>query len=857
MKTKPKISSGSGFHHYIAIINSKKIKVFLVRVVQIFKIVSLRKTSPLFVGIAMQNKNSIKCLLLLLFLSVSLSGQNLVVTKKIKPAFQAYFGQPRMSIFLHTNKSAFIKGEHIWFKGYLYNRLKGVPQKEPVNLYVGIYDGNGHQLAKHLFLNKDGYAQGQIEIDSTFKPGHYYLKASTSWMRNFEEDDSFVQQFAILGDEISASKDFEHPKYDIQFLPEAGHWVNDVQGILGIKVLDEKGKSVAGLQGVIRNQKGEEITRFMTNRFGLSKVTLTPKYGELYWAFVNHENGGIKRILLPQADTTGLTLSTRNLNDGRVMILIGTNAETKEQLGKKPYTVLIHRDGLLKSLDVVFEKKDLYVSHILEKSEFHKGMNIITLVNHQGEPIAERLYFNSNGIKEMDFSISMEKAEKDSLLISISGFPKEQWSSLSVSVLPKETKAYNFNANIQSSFLLKPYVRGFIENSSYYFEDASETREADLDVLLLTQGWSKYSWNRIFKKPPEKKYDFRTGVDLFGTINSEIPKNADLLFFSGNTSEPAVIHLNEKAKNFKLNSHYFEKGEELKFTWLNKQGNLKRPNLFLRINTGETEDKVYELKPYNGSQELGYAHRIEENYLEDFVLPENTIKLDEVVVSEKVGGKRYTTPVIPERKLKTVTTKIEGNYPNLIDLIRSNGFNVWEMPNKGYDRIRITTKRPLTFSLIQPSPIFYIDDVQYADFNILLDFPTTRVEKYFIDRSGNGEAGGAGGVIRVYTRKEGDFGAAKSKKSKKDSKFFTHILKKGFTPKKKYYTPKYQSMMNDPFRHYGTIHWLPDLSIHEDGVGKFKIFDTGLKEIALFIEGMSENGDLYSEKKSIRVSVNQ
>jgi len=805
----------------------------------------------------MQNKNPIKYLLLLFFLPILLLGQNLAVTKKIKPAFKEYFGQPRASIFLHTNKSAYVNGEHIWFKGYLYNRLKGVPLKEPVNLYVGVYDNNGDQLAKHLFICKEGYAEGQIEIDSTFKHGQYYMKATTSWMRNFEEDDSFVQQFAVVGEEILSSKKNERIGFDVQFFPEGGHWVSDVQSVLGIKALDEQGKSVAGLKGVIRNQKGEEITSFRTNRFGLSKVTMVPSAGEKYSAFINLKNGEVKRFSLPLADKLGFTLSVRSLKSGRAMILIGTNAETKKQIGSKPYSILIHRDGLLKSLNVVFEKEELYVSHILDKSEFHDGMNIVTLIDDQGEPIAERLHFNENGTKKVELTAFVEKVEKDSLVISISGFEKEKSSSISVSVLPKETKAYKQNANIQSSFLLRPYVRGFVENSRYYFDDAIKTRKTDLDLLLLTQGWSKYSWENIFKKPPQKKYDFRTGVDLFGQINSEIPKNTDLLFYAGKNTDPTLIYLNEESTSFKLKNYLINKGEELKLTLLNKRGILSRPNLFIRVNTGETEDKVYNLEPFNIVEELANLGPIQENDLRDFVFPENIVNLDEVVVSENRSGKRITTPFVSEGNLRVVTEETEGLYPRLLDIIRSNGYNVWEMPNTGYDRIRITTKRVVSFSAVQPSPILYIDDVRYADFNVLIDFPTTRVESYYIDRSGFMEAGGAGGVIRVYTRKEGDVGAASPNMSKPDDKFFTHILKRGFTPKKQYYTPKYKSMMNDSFRHFGTIHWSPNLSINKNGVGKLKILDTGLKEISLFIEGISENGYLYSAKTTVQVSANQ
>lgn len=805
----------------------------------------------------MHIKKFINCFLLVFLLSVPLFGQNLAVVKKIKPAFKEYFGQPRVSVFLHMNKSAYIKGEHIWFKGYLYNRLKGAPLKETVNLYVGLYDSNGNQLAKHLFICEEGYAEGQIEIDPSWEHGQYYLKATTSWMRNFEEDDSFVQQFAVLGEEITTIEESGQKGYDIQFLPEGGHWVKDVQGVLGIKALDEKGKSIPGLEGIIRNQKGEEVTRFRTNRFGLSKVIMVPSHGERYWAFVNLENNKIKKVPLPKVDTLGLSLSVRRLKNERTMILIGTNAETKKQIGNKPHSILIHRDGLLKSLDVVFEKEKLYVSHILEKSEFHSGMNIITLVNATGDPIAERLYFNESAKDVLKLTESIEKEEKDSLTISISGFGGEKPPSLSVSVLPKETKAYRHNTNIQSSFLLKPYIRGFVENSPYYFDPSNPSRLADLDILLLTQGWSKFSWENIFNKPPQEKYDFRTGVDVFGRINSKVPKNTDLLCYAGKNSNPTIIYVNEESTNFRINNYYFEKGEKLKLTLLNKRGNLTQPNLFLRINTGETTDKVYNLEPFNIVEELANLGGVEKNDLEDFVFPENVINLDEVVVRDKVKATTSRSAFVFDYKLKKVTAETERLYPRLLDLIRSSGFNIWEAPNTGYDRIRITSKRPSAMSLTPPSPILYVDDVRYSDFNILMDFSTKRIERYYINRSGDGEAGGAGGVIRVYTRKEGEVGAASPNTDKPDDKFFTHIVKNGFTPKKSYYTPKYKSMMNESFQHFGTIHWLPTLSINENGVGKFKIWDTGIKEIFLFIEGISEDGRMYSTKKIVQVSTNQ
>ncbi|WP_421806121.1 hypothetical protein [Flagellimonas sp.] len=531
----------------------------------------------------MLSKNSILGLLLLFFLALPLFGQNLSVTGKIKPAFQEYFGNPRVSIFLHMNKSTYVRGEHIWFKGYMYNRVKAEPFKEAVNVYVGIYDKDGNQKEKHLVLSKEGQLQGQIAIDSSFVDGQYYIKASTSWMKDLKEDDSFVQQFMVLNSELVLENNNPSEDYDIQFFPESGHWVSNVQSVLGIKMLDENGNAGANMVGIIRNHIGEEIVRFRTNRLGFAKVIMTPSASERYWATVSNPNGKEWRVPLPAIDSLGLVLSTRNISEDRILVLVGTNAETKREIGSKPYSILIHRDGLLKSLDVVFKENQLYASHILDKRELHSGMNILTLIDNRGVPIAERLFFNDKQIKSLSLDANVQKVDKDSMEVVLTGFEKRTTSFASISVLPVGTKAYNFNSNILSSFLLKPYVRGYIEEADQYFTDFSKRAMEDLDMLLLTQGWSKYDWDNIFNEPPQKKIQYRAGIDVFGSINSKVPKSTDLLVYAGNQSEPTVIPLSEQSEAFSLDNYFVEQGEELRLTLLNKRGELSMPNLFFEV----------------------------------------------------------------------------------------------------------------------------------------------------------------------------------------------------------------------------------------------------------------------------------
>jgi hypothetical protein len=799
---------------------------------------------------------SAKKIIILLFFThccvINLSSQNRSIEQKVKPAFKEYFGLPRVSIFLHLNKTTYVKGEDIWFKGYLYNRLKSTPFKEPLNIYVGIYDSDGNQLKKELFISKNGISQGQIKIDSTFSSGSFYLKAVTSWMRNFKEDDSYVQKFEVIEQKENAE---DQPKtyaseLDVQFLPEGGNAITEVQGVIGVKVVNKKGYGVSGLEGIIKDSSGDSITSFTTNRFGLAKFDLLPKKNEQYRAYI--QNNSKERFLIPKIEDRGVGMSIKRISSNRVLILLWTNLATSRQKGRKTYSMLLHRDGLIKHLEVKFPKNESYVSYILDTKEFQSGINICTLIDGMGNPIAERLIFNSKGVETGELRTSVKTIKADSVELTIVKNKRpDSLQYLSVSILPSATQAYQQKKNIISTFLLSPYVRGFIEQPSYYFTDMSPKKESDLDLLLMIQGWSRFKWEDIYGSPPTKKYDYRTGLDIIGKLNFKLPKNHKLLLYPNKYEKPRVIKLKQSSDNFKLSNFYLEKGSVLNITLLDANGRLSRPNLYVRIESGINTDKIY--NPSRDNQKMVNNRELTDFRFRDFILPDNTIQLEEVLVTEKNLKKRATSPLITERRLTKVTEKIEGNYPQLLDLIRSSGFNIWEKPNTGYDRIRITSKRPSALSLVPPSPRLYIDDIPYSDFNILQDFPTRKLESFLIDKSGNGEPGAAGGVIRVYTRKNDGLDGEGLYDNDAQKNFFSHTIKNGFTPIKEFYVPKYSNVTDDAFLNFGTVHWEPNIIVDKNGKTSFKFNNLGCNEFVVFIEGMGTDGALFSTSETFKL----
>ena len=141
-------------------------------------------------------RKTIHLLIFLSMLTASCFGQE---KESLDSLYINYFKLTREIPYLHLNKSTFIEGEEIWFQAYVLNQKTKKLDKSTRNLYCTIYDEKGNFKQSKLLFVKNGIADGSIKIDSTFTKNTYYIKASTNWMRNFEEDESFIQKIQILG----------------------------------------------------------------------------------------------------------------------------------------------------------------------------------------------------------------------------------------------------------------------------------------------------------------------------------------------------------------------------------------------------------------------------------------------------------------------------------------------------------------------------------------------------------------------------------------------------------------------------------------------------------------------------------
>jgi hypothetical protein len=758
--------------------------------------------------------------------------------KSIEDSYVDYFSLPRESLFLHTNKTTYLIGEEIWFKVYTYDRRSHLSSKATTNIYLGIYDEDGKQIDKKLFLAKEGLATGNLEIDSTFVTGNYYLKTATNWMKNFKEDDSYVQKIRIINPnskEIS-SKKISSKEYDIQFLPEGGYLLEGVKNTVGVKAIDDKGKGTTS-NGTILNSANEEVASFKSNLLGLGKFSFMPVRGESYTAKIILENGKEVSQKIQKAEKTGIALTVNNVKENKVIINLSTNENSLKLFKEKNFKLFVHKDGEGKSIPFVFNNNAERVT--IDKAGLFKGVNTVTLFNDKNQPILERMFFNDFSIENNAITVRKKAVVGDSISYELSSKLKyNHILNASISVLPKGTSSYSPKHNIISALYLQPYIKGAIENPQYYFSRIDRKKKYELDILLLTQGWSRYSWDDIFNFPPKPNFDFENGVTINGGLNNDLDNVKSLLLYPSTLNKSMFIPFDEKGR-FNIKNYYPIVGEDIKFSYTDKKQRTKKPGMAISFIKFMNQDDV-NTDSYQDFTSF-YANK---NGIPTGFLSKNAEELDEVVVSTKLDRKKRKRYILPfTGSLINIGKNEVMRYTNLSDFLNFNGFNVIDDAIQA----RITPQRRAT-----GTPIFFLDNIRILDPITVVGRSMTDFEDVFIDANPSGynrslNSGGSGGgfvsVIKLYSRR--------TPISRIDrSKSFQSFIKTnyGFQPKKEFYTPKYISYNIKPFKDYGVIHWTPSVTVQNNGPSIVKTINTGLSEVVFYIEGISSNGDLISQK---------
>lgn len=756
---------------------------------------------------------------------------------------------PQEKIYIHFDNNSYLPGSDIGFKAYLMNGPE--PSKLNRNVYTDWYDSDGNLLAHQTSPILLSSAFGTFSIPLSYKGNAVTVIAYTGWMLNFDSAFLFRKQITILQPAVSLSTASIPPSYKLQFFPEGGEMVNGLTSFIAFKATDGYGNPFT-VKAVIRNDKEEEITNFQSVHDGMGKFALIPDTGT-YYAEWTTPDGNIRRTFLPKVLSEGITMQVNTI-DQSCFVRMYRSAELMPSLRKLTMVMTINQQIVSQT---TVDLTNTFSTQIkIPLSNLPSGIATITLLNRYQEPVCERVIFINNEEYKLNAeirfdTINTEKLAKNVIEINL---PDTIPVNMSFSVTNDDYTEESTDL-IYSSLLLSADIKGKIHNPAFYFTAPKETAQPLLDLVMLTNGWRRIIWKKVFDTtqwhinyPMDTTY-----IALFGNVEGLNEKRLlnsetiNLILLGKDSSKQVYIVPVSSNGSFQESKLFFYDTAKL-FFQLNKLQFLPGKasiNFSTNLLDSPFQRKVTSLITITyDSVQLEAMRKIIERETAIRKL-KDVLELKEVIVTSRIKTRI-------EQMDELYTSGLFRSFNSIsFDLIKDqralSSFSIFDFLKGRIAGLNIQGSvigRPTV--LWSRSPVsFYLDEIP-TDAEILASIPMSNLAYVKLIRApffGPLSAGNA--AISVYTKKGNDI--------TENMKGLESTLLKGYTMVKEFYQPDYSMEapeMSKPDNRR-TLYWQPNI-ITDGSTRTIKLVfynNSSSKKFKFVLEGINDNGQFISIRK--------
>ena len=172
-----------------------------------------------------------------------------IVLKKKEPD-KKIVSRLQEKVYMHTDKPYYYPGETIWFKGYMNFAEPALKDSLSRVLYVELINEQRKIVRSKILEIGGGIAIGDFMLADTLKPGNYFIRAYTNWMRNFGDENFYLKQVSVLNlsekvNPSSAQKSIATTGNMLIIQADKDAYGKREKILLTISVLDEEGKPAA------------------------------------------------------------------------------------------------------------------------------------------------------------------------------------------------------------------------------------------------------------------------------------------------------------------------------------------------------------------------------------------------------------------------------------------------------------------------------------------------------------------------------------------------------------------------------------------------------------------------------------
>ncbi|MFA6085697.1 carboxypeptidase regulatory-like domain-containing protein [Mucilaginibacter sp.] len=765
--------------------------------------------------------------------------------------------RPIEKAYLHLDKPYYAAGDDIWFKAYVTGGSQNKLTTISGVLNVELIDGRDSIKQSLKLPLKDGVAAGDFALPDTLYQGGYRIRAYTNYMRNAGSEYFFDKAISIINntlssnaksaDKITTNKSVSvntSGKADVQFFPESGNLVGGVATKVAFKAVGVNG-SGTDIKGVINDNTGKQVAQINSTHLGMGVFDIIPVYGNTYTAKITNADGSTNTVTLPKVLDKGYVLSITDAGAQNLQVKISAS---KNLLNQGAANVLL----VAQSQGKVYYSDQIKPGNVtIPKSKFPAGIVQFTLFSTGGEPLNERLVFVQHPEKlKLDLSADRQTytpRQKVKINVDANSNGKPAMGNFSVSVTD-ETKVPLNEANennIMASLLLTADLKGYVEQPAYYFNNVNDKTRADLDILMLTQGYRRFEWKEILNdRFTPNVYQRESSLQVSGTVTNPSGKpvaNGKVKLIDFDDIDYTKDTVTDARGRFAFTNLTFE--DSVRFivqarTDKNKKDVVIKLDSIAPANAAGKNAADYEISV---SADLSvYVQSSKELYQAQmrYGVGNHVIPLREVIIREKKQALKYSSNLNgPGNADQVLLARDLQNFAciRIADCLQGRLLGVTFRNGVPYSTR--SYNRPMQVIIdgvyVEPSFLNSINFIDIQAIEVLRNIGSLGIY---------GGRGGSG-VIIITTKRGGD----NEYTGPVTGRGIKVLYPKGYLKARTFYSPQYdKSGVNKQLADLrSTIFWKPDVLTGNGGKASFEYFNAGTKgNYRVVIEGIDTDGNI-------------
>lgn len=792
-------------------------------------------------------------------------------------------------VYLHTDRQQYAPGDDVWFQAYLVNGQNHFLTQNSTTLYVDLLTGRGEVLATETIRLQGGTGNGDFQLSSALPKGCYRLRAYTSWMLNFGKAFVFEKWIDVSDKEGKpTSLSLSDCKVDLQFFPEGGTLVENVPSRVAFKAVSSWGKSCE-VQGAVVTPAGDTVVTFQSTHLGMGSFAFLPKEGETYRAVARSGRYSFT-CPFPKPADKGFVMRVRDTDTANFTVEVASNQATVDADGGYDFLLTGNNRGK-RFFTTQVTLTDTVISTSIPKNLFPEGISSLTLYSERMQPCAERLLYTEPR-STYQMAITTDHAAyktRDSIRVTLKVTNNEQPVRALLSVSAVRGSSPASPGNLLSYLWLESEVKGTIEQAANYFDTTNTQRKQQMDLLLQTQGWRAFVWQRLADTSIVIRHSMEQGLNLAGKVREQLTDKpyanatVSLTVLGANKNSFLSAHTDSAGRFYFQGLDFYGKkkitvesknadGKNAGWVLFDTAQVLKLPAyraslpqlpvgeptlqtalLEREMNSGRkfsiSSDTLLleELKikaPRSTAEQQEAASSLYGIAEHDFTLTDDDRSYGELTafIMSKV---KYTTNMAPDNCSNPLTHILIGPLPD---------------PDTKYFRpILVLNDRQLTYEQYRDSTTFHdnngdcVDDGDEEREAELYAIPLKYIDRIMVFRRiANVSIGGLGipcgyYVISVYTTPE-------YRHPEKEILHRQSIQMAGYHLTRTFYAPQYDTERGPRKDERTTLYWAPNLQTNAKGELSLRYFNSDRQGIMrIDVQGLGQNGEIISATTSYMV----